>query len=88
MATRTVTVDVDVHVDLDDFDTDDLIDELESRGYTGLKNGKPEEDPIMERLQDAAECLMRGDFDEALIHLSRNLGPDFRSLPDLARRSR
>ena len=30
---RTVTVDVDVDVDLDDFDTDDLIDELDDRGY-------------------------------------------------------
>ena len=29
---RTVTVDVDVDVDLEDFDTDDLIDELERRG--------------------------------------------------------
>ena len=29
---RTVTVDVDVDVGLEDFDTDDLIDELERRG--------------------------------------------------------
>ena len=32
MAYRTVEVDVDI--DLDDFDNDDLIEELESRGYT------------------------------------------------------
>jgi hypothetical protein len=32
MRSRTVTVDVDVDVDLEDFDTDDLIDELERRG--------------------------------------------------------
>ena len=32
--TVTVTTDVDVDVDLDDFDTDDLIDELDNRGYT------------------------------------------------------
>ena len=32
MRSRTVTVDVDVDVDLEDFDTDDLIHELESRG--------------------------------------------------------
>jgi len=33
---RTITVDttVDVDVDLDDFDDDDLIEEIESRGYT------------------------------------------------------
>lgn len=33
MKRRTVTVDVDVDVDIDDFDTEDLIDELEHRGY-------------------------------------------------------
>jgi len=29
---RTITTEVDVDVDLEDFDTDDLIEELESRG--------------------------------------------------------
>jgi Fe-S cluster biosynthesis and repair protein YggX len=33
MAYKTVTVDVDVEVDIDEFDDDELIDELESRGY-------------------------------------------------------
>ena len=33
MGRKTVSVDVDVDVDIDDFDTDDLIDELEHRGY-------------------------------------------------------
>ena len=33
MGRRTVSVDVDVEVDIDDFDTGDLIDELEDRGY-------------------------------------------------------
>ena len=33
MGRRTVTVDVDVDVDINDFDTGDLIDELEDRGY-------------------------------------------------------
>jgi ACT domain-containing protein len=33
MGRRTVTVDVDVDVDIDDFDSEDLIDELERRGY-------------------------------------------------------
>jgi hypothetical protein len=35
---RTITVDVDVDVDLDDFDTEDLIDELEDRGLTVIEN--------------------------------------------------
>ena len=30
---KTVTVDVDVDVDIDDFEDQELIDELESRGY-------------------------------------------------------
>lgn len=29
---------VNVHIDLDDFDDDDLIEELESRGYTCTKD--------------------------------------------------
>jgi hypothetical protein len=36
MGSRTVTVDVDVDVDINDFDTGDLIDELEDRGYVVL----------------------------------------------------
>jgi hypothetical protein len=36
MGRRTVTVDVDVDVDIDDFDTGDLIDELEDRGFVVL----------------------------------------------------
>ena len=33
MAYKSVTVDVDVEVDIDEFDDDELIYELESRGY-------------------------------------------------------
>ena len=36
MSRKTVTVDVDVDVDIDTFDTGDLIDELEDRGYVVL----------------------------------------------------
>lgn len=34
MITKSIETIVDVNVDLDDFDTDDLIDELEERGYS------------------------------------------------------
>ena len=34
--TVSVDVDVDVEIDINDFDTDDLIDELEHRGYVVL----------------------------------------------------
>ena len=33
MVYKTTTVEVDVDIDLEDFDTDDLINELENRGY-------------------------------------------------------
>jgi len=36
MGRRTVTVDVDVDIDINDFDTGDLIDELEDRGFVVL----------------------------------------------------
>ena len=42
MAYKTIYTEVEVDVDLSDFDTDDLIDELESRGsgVTDYGNGK------------------------------------------------
>jgi len=42
MAYRTVEVDVDI--DLDDFDNDDLIEELESRGFNVSSEPIPEMD--------------------------------------------
>jgi ACT domain-containing protein len=36
MGRRTVTVDVDVDVEIEDFDSEDLINELEYRGYVVL----------------------------------------------------
>jgi ACT domain-containing protein len=36
MGRKTVSVDVDVDVDINDFDTGDLIEELEDRGYVVL----------------------------------------------------
>ena len=41
MGRRTVTVDVDVDVeDLEDIDDENLIDEIESRGYTVVKRDR------------------------------------------------
>lgn len=42
MGYRTVTVDVDVYVDdvINEADDQELIDELESRGYTCVKDGR------------------------------------------------
>ena len=46
MAYRTVTVDVDVYVDdiIDDMDDQELIDELNNRGYSVSKD--PEREPF------------------------------------------
>ena len=37
---KTIYTEVEVDVDLSDFDTDDLIEELESRGATDYGDGK------------------------------------------------
>ena len=37
MTYKTVTVDVDVDIDLDEFNDDELIDEMNQRGYTCIK---------------------------------------------------
>ena len=34
------TVEVDVEVEIDEFDTDELIDEIERRGYTIMEDGE------------------------------------------------
>jgi hypothetical protein len=36
---KTICTEVEVDVDLSDFDTDDLIEELESRGTVGVGDG-------------------------------------------------
>lgn len=38
----TVTVDVDVDIDLDVFDEDEIVEELEGRGYTVTRNEEVE----------------------------------------------
>lgn len=38
MTYKTVTVTVDVEVDIDEFDTDELIEEMNLRGYTCIKS--------------------------------------------------
>lgn len=39
MVTRSIYTEVEVDVDLDNFDTDDLVDELKSRGYDYAVDG-------------------------------------------------
>jgi hypothetical protein len=46
---------VSVHIDLDDFDEDDLVEELESRGYTCTKNAPAGLDGL-DRVEHLAIC--------------------------------
>jgi hypothetical protein len=83
MATRTVeTV---VEVDLDDFEDEELVDELEARGYTVVKSAE-NGDQRSAIIDDAAWRLQRGDVEDALHILARTLGPQFRDLPEIVRR--
>jgi hypothetical protein len=60
-------VEVEVEIDLDDFDDDDLVDELEVRGYTVLKN----EDDGKIDIQDVIDWYKRGNVKEALVKLEQ-----------------
>lgn len=64
-------------VDLDEFDDDDLIEELENRGYTVTKNPTVEEDFV-----DVEWYIERGNLKEALIHLERKM-PDLKGISNL-----
>lgn len=66
------TVSVDVDVDLDDFDTDDLLEELESRGRNHNRVG-------LEEGYCPIECKNTGQLAEALFEARRN-GNDQRAL--------
>jgi hypothetical protein len=46
---------VSVHIDFDDFDEDDLVEELESRGYTCTKNAPAGLDGL-DRVEHLAIC--------------------------------
>jgi hypothetical protein len=66
MAYFTQTVEVDV--DLNDFDDEEIIEYMESRGYTVTK------DPAAEtNLTDVIWNIERGNLKEALILLEREL---------------
>ena len=64
----TITVNVDIDVELDDIDTQDLIDELNSRGHQlGFKENYNNE--LLEKIYQA---LVSNNHDQ-LIALSRDL---------------
>lgn len=48
---KTVTVDVDVDIDLEEFDDQDLIDELQSRDYIVIDEDDEDEDRMITRIE-------------------------------------
>lgn len=59
MERKTVSVDVDVDVDIEDFDSEDLIDELEYRGYVVLDK---DEEKVRETNSDRILWLIRQSY--------------------------
>lgn len=72
MPTVTVNTDVDVDVELEEFDTDDLIEEIESRGYAVCdKDEKKALHTFSDDMEDVIWEFKRGQPLEALIRLER-----------------
>jgi hypothetical protein len=59
MRRKTVTVDVDVDVEIEDFDSEDLINELEYRGYVVLDK---DEEKVRETNSDRILWLIRQSY--------------------------
>lgn len=62
-----VMKEVEIDVDLDDFEDDELIDEIEVRGYTVIKNTTDGHIDI----QDVIDWYKRGNIKEALFKLEQ-----------------
>ena len=78
-------VSADVYVDLDDFDDDELIDELEKRGFTVLdKEQKKHINALDDGMDDVIWRFQRGYIEDAMILLER-LYPDLYGITKLAR---
>lgn len=83
---RSGTVTVSVEIELSDIADDDLVFEVESRGYFLHNKAPPAPIGDVELLDEAAWRLNRGNSEEALRLLARALGAPFSALADLARR--
>lgn len=78
-------VSADVYVDLDDFDDDELIDELEKRGFTVLdKDEKNHINALDDGMDDVIWRFQRGYIEDAMILLER-LYPDLYGMTKLVR---
>lgn len=78
-------VSADVYVDLDDLDDDDLIDELEKRGFVVLsKDEKTHINALDGGMDDVIWRFQRGYIEDAMILLER-LYPDLYGVTKLVR---
>lgn len=74
----------DVEVELDDFDTDDLIEEIENRGFIVLSEEKKHINALDNGMDDVIWRFQRGYIEDAMILLER-LYPDLYGLTKLIR---
>lgn len=78
-------VSTDVYVDLDDLDDDELIDELEKRGFIVLsKDEKKHINALDDGMDDVIWRFQRGYIEDAMILLER-LYPDLYGMTKLVR---
>ena len=79
---KEVWVEVDVDVDLEDFDDEDLIEELEERGYAIAKDeGEDDQD-----FGNVAWLLSINKTEEALIQLER-IAPQLVGIKDIIKKA-
>jgi hypothetical protein len=62
------TIYTEVEIDLDEFDDDDLITELETRGYKVLMENQEDED---DDIQEMIWCYKNGKIEDAMVLLER-----------------
>jgi len=79
---HTVLRHVAVDIDLDDFDDDDLIDEIEARGYKVIPEDKEDEHPV---LQEMIWRYRAGYIEDAMLLLERKF-PEMHGISKLIRK--
>ena len=74
MAYITKTVDVDIDYDVDDFSDDELIDELEDRGYRVYERNSKSQQSLLEALEaDGYEIRKPGSSRSEVVDTLNNL---------------
>lgn len=71
---------VEVNVDLGDFEDDELIEELEDRGYTIDKDEEDDDDEVPE----TSRKRMPSSYLSSVVSTATNSAPTWRTSPDVA----